>query len=238
MTDPNESPNQPSGTPPPERLRSATAVSELTARGLEDGSSSVGSRQGQSTRRAFLFKLSLYFNGAVGAILAVPIVGYILGPGLKNDSNYKSWISLGPIGNFPDGETRLASFRNPVRTEADGATANVPCWVRHVEGNQFQVFAINCAHLGCPVRWFPQSNLFMCPCHGGVYYADGSRASGPPERGMFEYEYKVAGGQLMIHAGQMPTLSNRACLDKPLIQIQALPRVQSAEEPRSSQWPA
>ena len=49
----------------------------------------------------------------------------------------------------------------------------------------FQVFAINCAHLGCPVRWFPESRLFMCPCHGGVYYEDGSRASGPPPRGLY-----------------------------------------------------
>jgi menaquinol-cytochrome c reductase iron-sulfur subunit len=61
-------------------------------------------------------------------------------------------------------------------------------------GEKFQVFAINCAHLGCPVRWFPQSGLFMCPCHGGVYYSDGSRASGPPERGLFEYRYKVEQG--------------------------------------------
>jgi hypothetical protein len=30
-------------------------------------------------------------------------------------------------------------------------------WVRHIVGDQFQVFAINCAHLGCPVRWFAQS---------------------------------------------------------------------------------
>jgi menaquinol-cytochrome c reductase iron-sulfur subunit len=67
------------------------------------------------------------------------------------------------------------------------------------------VFAINCAHLGCPVRWFPQSNLFLCPCHGGAYYQDGSRASGPPERGLFEYHYKVAGGKLLIKAGEMPT---------------------------------
>ena len=56
-----------------------------------------------------------------------------------------------------------------------------------MQGDTFQVFAINCAHLGCPVRWFPQSGLFMCPCHGGVYYQDGARASGPPERGLFEY---------------------------------------------------
>ena len=77
--------------------------------------------------------------------------------------------------------------------------------MRHVDGEKFQVFAINCAHLGCPVRWFPQSGLFMCPCHGGVYYSDGSRASGPPERGLFEYRYKVEQGNLLIQAGEMPT---------------------------------
>ena len=73
---------------------------------------------------------------------------------------------------------------------ADGKTADMACWVRRVAGNQFQVFAINCAHLGCPVRWFPQSGLFLCPCHGGAYYRDGARASGPPERGLFEYPIK------------------------------------------------
>ena len=78
--------------------------------------------------------------------------------------------------------------------------------------SQFKVFAINCAHLGCPVRWFPQSQLFMCPCHGGVYYADGSRASGPPERGLFTYNWQIVSGELQIDAGQMPTLSNSAKL--------------------------
>jgi len=52
----------------------------------------------------------------------------------------------------------------------------------------------------------------MCPCHGGAYYADGARASGPPERGLFTYEYKIVGSELHIDAGQMPTLSNVAKL--------------------------
>ncbi len=81
-----------------------------------------------------------------------------------------------------------------------------------------QVFAINCAHLGCPVRWYPQSGLFMCPCHGGAYYADGSRASGPPPRGLFEYDYKLEAGQIWIKAGQVPTLASppsQACADQP-----------------------
>jgi hypothetical protein len=82
------------------------------------------------------------------------------------------------------------------------------------------VFAINCAHLNCPVRWFAQSKLFMCPCHGGAYYEDGSRASGPPERGLFEYENKIESGNLMIYAGKMPTLAARDCTKPRLTQIQ------------------
>ncbi|HUN85875.1 MAG TPA: Rieske 2Fe-2S domain-containing protein [Terracidiphilus sp.] len=192
------------------------------------------------SRRAFLFKISLLLNGAVGLVLAVPIFGYLFGPAFKKGSSYKSWISLGPITDFPEGETRLADFRNPVTSPSDGATANVACWVRHIQANQFQVFAINCAHLNCPVRWFPQSHLFMCPCHGGVYYEDGSRASGPPPRGLFEYNYSISGNNLMIDAGQMPTLSNQACNQKPVVQIESLPATASESNPdaRSTSWPA
>lgn len=215
MNEPNES-----GNPSP-----AGPVSEHSTHGPVH----------RDSRRSFLFKLSLVLNGAVGAVLAVPIFGYLLGPAFKKDSSYKSWVSLGPVSNFPEGETRLVDYRNPVTTASDGETGNVACWVRHIQGNQFQVFAINCAHLGCPVRWFEQSKLFMCPCHGGAYYEDGSRASGPPERGLFQYEFSIAGNNLMINAGQMPTLSNRACNQKPLIQI--APGTSAQTEEKNS-WPA
>ena len=161
------------------------------------------------SRRWFLLGLGALFNGVVGSMFLVPIVRYLLSP-VKRDSAYKSWVSLGEVDKFPVGETRLATFMNPFRHEWDGETAGVACYVRRTAADKFQVFAVNCAHLGCPVRWFPQSQLFMCPCHGGAYYADGERASGPPERGLFTYDYKINGGQLHIDAGQMPTLSNTA----------------------------
>ena len=161
------------------------------------------------SRRWMLLGLGALINAAVGVAVAVPVVRYLLGP-IKRKGAYHSWITLGPIDQFPAGETRLATFGNPFNQAWDGETANTPCWVRRIDATNFQVFAINCAHLGCPVRWFPQSGLFMCPCHGGVYYSDGSRASGPPERGLFEYKYKVSGNQLQIFAGQTPTLSNEA----------------------------
>src|ERR1700677_3513995 len=99
------------------------------------------------SRRAFLFKLSALLNGAGGPVLAVPIIDYLLGPALKKGSSYNSWIALGSVDAFPEGQTRLADYRNPVTTAWDGQTGNVACWVRRISGVQFQVFAINCAHL-------------------------------------------------------------------------------------------
>src|ERR1035441_6877125 len=191
------------------------------------------------SRRAFLFKLSVMLNAAVGAVLAVPLVGYLLGPALKKGSNTGSWIVLGGINDFPVGETRLADFRSPVASFDDGDTAKVACWVRRISERQFQVFAVNCAHLGCPVRWFAQSKLFLCPCHGGAYYEDGSRASGPPERGLFEYRYRLDGGSLVTHAGYMPTLATQAsCKQKPLIQIDPAGNETASAPARSRRWPA
>jgi menaquinol-cytochrome c reductase iron-sulfur subunit len=155
------------------------------------------------SRRAFFMKLGILFNGFAAIVLGLPVLFSSITRGHGNA--YLSWVSLGEVNNFPEGETRMATFRNPLVMPTDGNTVDTACWVRRIAGDHFQVFAINCAHLGCPVRWFSQSGLFMCPCHGGAYYRDGSRASGPPERGLFEYTYKIENGLLTIEAGQLPT---------------------------------
>ncbi len=159
------------------------------------------------TRRGLLLRAGAVLAAIAGVLLALPVVGYLAGVLLRRKP-YQAWISLGPVAEFPERQTRLATYRNPFTTPLDGETAEVPCWVRRIEGEKFQVFAVNCSHLGCPVRWFPESGLFLCPCHGGVYYEDGSRASGPPPRGLFEYAYRVEDGELFVKGGELPTLSS------------------------------
>ena len=160
------------------------------------------------SRRGLFMKMGILFNGLVATALAVPIVGFVLSSVTRGRANaYLSWVPLGSVSDFPEGETRLATFRNPYVTPTDGKTVDTACWVRRVAGEEFQVFAVNCAHLGCPVRWFPQSGLFMCPCHGGAYYRDGSRASGPPERGSIRISVQSEGwrrddsGRRVAYAG-------------------------------------
>ena len=114
------------------------------------------------TRRGFLFKLGIGLNVIAASLIAVPVVGFVLSAAFERKA-YQAWIPLGKIDDFPEGQTRLATYRNPFTRPWDGFTANLPCWVRHIEGERFQVFAINCAHLGCPVRWFPSLGSFCAP---------------------------------------------------------------------------
>lgn len=159
-------------------------------------------------RRLFRWAAGL-LTAAAGVLAAIPLVGYFLQPARRKPT----WIDLGSAADFPAEQTRLVTFDNPLGQSWDGITAHNAVYVRRqstadAAAAEFLVLDVNCAHLGCPVSWFPASGLFMCPCHGGVYYADGARASGPPPRGLFRCDWRVRDGRLEIPAPHYPTLQN------------------------------
>ncbi len=161
-------------------------------------------------RRTFFQWLTYGISGAAVVAAGIPLIGYFISVPRRKDV---PWVDLGPVDRFPINETRRKDFDNPLRVPWDGVTALTGVYVRNLgldgQGiSQFLVFAVNCAHLGCPVSWFPESGLFMCPCHGGVYYANGDRASGPPPRGLFRCDWRVLDGRLEIQAPHYPTLQD------------------------------
>ena len=84
-------------------------------RRLRNESNSMTTSTG-SSRRALLAKLGLLFNGVIGAILAVPIMRYLMSPVTRGRKpGYESWLNLGELEQFPVSQTRLATFRNPDR---------------------------------------------------------------------------------------------------------------------------
>lgn len=181
---------------------------------MHDPPPAAASAQAALPRRGFFQRGFLWLTGLAGtvaaAMVAVPFLGYLFGPTRKMPS---PWVKLGPISRFPKNQTRLETFDNPLRQPWDGMTAQTGVYVRYLgkdakEQEQFLIFAVNCAHLGCPVTWFPQSGLFMCPCHGGVYYENGERASGPPPRGLYQCVWRLVDGQLEVQAPHYPTLQN------------------------------
>ena len=163
------------------------------------------------SRRRFVEKLSIGLVGLCSAIVGVPLIGFILAPFFRKVP--EKWVAIGKPDDFQIGKTVAVTVTDPSSLPWAGVTAKSGVWLRRVNENEFIAFSANCTHLGCPVRWLEGADLFMCPCHGGVYYEDGSHASGPPPRGLFEYEYRVQNGRLLIEAGQLPTLSTTASLD-------------------------
>jgi Rieske Fe-S protein len=169
-------------------------------------------------RRSFLGWLTYGLGTVAAVVVGVPFIGYLFG---ARKAPVK-WLPLGPITDFPEGQTRLVTFDNPIRQPWDGMVAHTAVYVRYEgrdekeadesKAHRFLVLAVNCAHLGCPVEWFQESGLFMCPCHGGVYYASGERASGPPPRGLYHCVYRVTRDrgvlQLEIQAPHFPTLQD------------------------------
>jgi len=134
-------------------------------------------------RRRFMGRLCIALSTVAAVIVGIPVVGFILGPLLAPEPDV--WRAVGAVDNFKLGETVKVSFLDPSPSAWAGVTAMTAAWLRRLESGGFVAFAVNCSHLGCPVRWLAQANLFMCPCHGGVYYADGDVAAGPPPRRLF-----------------------------------------------------
>jgi len=54
-----------------------------------------------------------------------------------------------------------------------------------------RAMSATCTHLGCQVQWDAKSKKFRCPCHGGVYAADGKVLEGPPPRPLDVIEARI-----------------------------------------------
>lgn len=155
------------------------------------------------SRRRFLANVTFGMSGLIGLALAVPLVGYIFGPLIKRAPN--SWQTVGPVSQFPVGQTTLAKLNDPSSLPWAGETSVTAVWVRQSVPGNFQVFAVNCTHLGCPVNWLPQAELFECPCHGGIYYANGEVAAGPPPHALFEHDVRIENGEVQVLTFPIPT---------------------------------
>jgi menaquinol-cytochrome c reductase iron-sulfur subunit len=145
------------------------------------------------TRRRFLSRISLALSGLAAAVVSVPIIAYLLSPLLQQPP--ADWHDVGLVENFVVGRTVEVAYDDPSSLPWAGQTSRTAVWLRRDSLTDFTAFSINCTHLGCPVNWRPDAELFMCPCHGGVYYSNGSVAGGPPPRPLVRVAVRVTDDQ-------------------------------------------
>jgi menaquinol-cytochrome c reductase iron-sulfur subunit len=153
-------------------------------------------------RRRFLNQISIGLSGLLGLVLATPVLGFVFGP--RRDEIETAWRPLGAVEDFPLGQTVKATFLDPSPLPWAGFSARTAAYVRQESEGQFIALSVYCTHVGCPIWWTNEAQLFLCPCHGGSFFRDGSVAGGPPRTALERYEIRVRDGQVEILARPQP----------------------------------
>ena len=153
-------------------------------------------------RRRFLSRVSIGLSAAAGAVVGLPVVGFLFAPLLRRTP--RVWRAVGRVDQFAVGDTVAVTFEDASPLPWSGVTARTAAWLRRDGESAFTAFAVNCTHLGCPVRWVQSAELFLCPCHGGVFNGDGSVAAGPPPKPLTRYPVRVRSGEVEIQTAPTP----------------------------------
>lgn len=119
---------------------------------------------------------------AFGATVLYPVARFVE-PGARPPSGT---VRVGKVTDFPIGaaKTVLVDDRPVIVVRAaDGA---------------MRAFLAICSHLQCVVAWVPERSQFECPCHKGVYSADGLNIGGPPPRPLEELVVTQSDGDVLV----------------------------------------
>lgn len=133
-------------------------------------------------RRGFLKLLtSILGLGALGAF-AYPLFRFLLP--VESAAQVKS-ITL-PKSDLP------------VNTTKDLMIGVTPAILVNTKEKGFLAFSKVCTHLGCLVKYDKERQIFICPCHAGMFDLEGNVISGPPPKPLQKFAVRVEGDNLVI----------------------------------------
>jgi menaquinol-cytochrome c reductase iron-sulfur subunit len=158
-------------------------------------------QQAESGRRRFLGRISLAVAGLAALGATIPFVAYFIRPAR---SDAPVWRDVGSVDDFPLGETRKVVYPDPEPDPWGGLAVRNAAWVRREGPDQFIAFSIYCTHTGCPVNWVSDAELFLCPCHGGIFDRQGDVTAGPPPRPLDRTPVRVRDGRVEVRTAPVP----------------------------------
>ncbi len=82
----------------------------------------------------------------------------------------------------------------------DLMVGSIPAIVVNTSNKGFLAFSRVCTHMGCLVKYYPDRQEFICPCHAGTFDLDGNVISGPPPKPLPRFAVRVEGNNLVIGA--------------------------------------
>ena len=146
------------------------------------------------SRRTFLDYGIRAIGTFISAVVAVPVVGYVISPAF--DKKEAPRVQLGIVNDFKIGDPKLVEFTLFRKDGWVEVAEKKSAWVVRKGESDFDVFNPRCTHLGCAFNWEADKKQFRSPCHNGIFDVTGKVTGGPPPRGLDTMEYQIEGGQL------------------------------------------
>ena len=150
------------------------------------------------SRRSYIGWLMGLCTAGVSAVLAVPLVRFLIYP-LTAKTTETKWSEIGPMAEFASQTVPVQ--RSVTVEQLDGWRKTISEKVVYVTkdtAGQVSVLSAICPHLGCSVQWGGAKKQFGCPCHGATFSTDGGCTGGPSPRAMDSLESSVQGDRLMV----------------------------------------
>ena len=133
-------------------------------------------------RRSFLKLLTSALGFSALGSLAYPLFRFLLP--IESAVKAKSII--------------LPKSEIPVNTAKDLMVGLTPAIIINTKDKGFLAFSKVCTHLGCLVKYDKEKQLFICPCHAGMFDLEGNVVSGPPPKPLPKFAVKVEGDNIVI----------------------------------------
>jgi Rieske Fe-S protein len=151
-------------------------------------------------RREFTKIVTAFLGTVMGAIVGIPIIGYVIDPALTSQES-DDWISLGPLENYPIGVPTPFSFTQTKVNGWERTTLSYGTYVlRYSEAeDDLKVLSNRCTHLSCRVTFKEETQTYDCPCHDAKFDIEGEVLYGPPPHPLDIYAHKVEEGVLFIN---------------------------------------
>lgn len=150
------------------------------------------------SRREFTKIVTAFLGTVMGAIMGIPIIGYVIDPALKSQES-DEWISLGPLENYPIDTPTLFSFTQTKVNGWERTTISYGAYVLKKTESDVKVLSSRCTHLSCRVTWEEAEREYKCPCHDARFDINGEVLYGPPPHPLDIYETKIEDGVLFIN---------------------------------------
>jgi menaquinol-cytochrome c reductase iron-sulfur subunit len=158
-----------------------------------------GTKGPSVSRRRFLSYLSGLLTGLIAVALGLPLVRFYVGNAFQQRA--ARWLKLGPRAEVPIGRPTLFRLSYVEQEGWRDTTRREEVYAVTQDGRNYLVLSNICTHLGCPVRWDERARAYLCPCHGGMFAADGRVLKGPPPRPLLRLPHKFEGGVLYVRVG-------------------------------------